>query len=123
MGRMKKFYEDAFGWKMNQLGAEMGNYVVVHTAETDESQMVKTPGTINGGFYQKTDNPLTQHPSVVVSVEDIKAAMKKVEAVGGKVIGGQGGPAEPDNIPGVGLYSAAIDSEGNRFGMLQPSKM
>src|SRR5436305_15279578 len=78
--RMKKFYETAFGWKMQQMGAEMGNYVVAHTAETDDKGMVKTPGTINGGFYQKTDNPLSDSPCVVVSVPDIKTAMKAVEA-------------------------------------------
>jgi uncharacterized protein len=51
--RMKRFYESAFGWKMNQLGAEMGNYVVAHTAETDEQGMVKTTGTIMGAFTRR----------------------------------------------------------------------
>src|SRR3954466_9519453 len=77
--RMKKFYETAFGWGLQQMGAEMGNYVVAHTAETDEKGMVKTPGTINGGFYQKTDDPL--------SVQDIRGAMKAIEAGGGKILG------------------------------------
>ena len=43
-GRMIKFYEKAFGWKMQQLGPEMGNYVVVSTTETDEKNRPKTPG-------------------------------------------------------------------------------
>src|SRR5690242_19034801 len=66
--RIKKFYSDVFDWKMQQMGAEMGNYVVAQTAETDENGMVKTPGTINGGFYQKNENPLSHAPSVVISV-------------------------------------------------------
>jgi len=30
-------------------------------------------------------------------------------------------PGEPDDIPGVGLYCAFIDTEGNRLSMLQPN--
>ena len=56
-GRMVKFYETAFGWKAQQMGPEMGGYVVAQTTDTDENGMVKTPGNINGGFYAKSDNP------------------------------------------------------------------
>lgn len=41
--RMASFYANAFGWKTQLLGEEMGNYVIAHTTETDDSQMVKTP--------------------------------------------------------------------------------
>ena len=51
--RIKKFYEGAFGWKLHQMGPEMGNYITAQTTETDENRMVKTPGTINGGFYKR----------------------------------------------------------------------
>ena len=123
MARMKKFYESAFGWQMNQLGAEMGEYVVVTTSETDENRMVKKPGTINGGFYKKTANPISQYPSVVVAVDDIHDAMQKVKDAGGQVIGGQKRDGTPDEIPGVGLYASIIDTEGNRISMLQPKGM
>src|SRR5260221_13979612 len=86
LDRMKKFYESAFGWQTNQLGQDMGDYVVVTTSETDENRMVKKPGTINGGFYKKTTDPLSNHPSVVISVDDINEAIKKVKDAGGKVI-------------------------------------
>ena len=46
-------------------------------------------------------------------------AMKKVEEAGGKIIGASKG-MEPDDIPGVGLYMAIEDSEGNRVSLLQP---
>ena len=125
--RMKKFYESAFGWKMQQMGAEMGNYVVAQTADTDEKGMVKTPGTINGGFYQKIENPLSHAPSVVIAVQDIKAAMKAVEAGGGKILGAMdehGNPSmEPMNIPGVGLWISFQDTENNRVSLLQPGAM
>jgi predicted enzyme related to lactoylglutathione lyase len=125
--RMKKFYEGVFGWQMQQMGPEMGNYVVVQTTETDEKGMVKTPGAINGGFYQKTENPLSHAPSIVISVDDIHESMKKVEEAGGKILGAmdQSGQQtmEPQDIPGVGLWISMQDTEGNRFSLLQPKKM
>ena len=125
--RMKKFYETAFSWKLQQMGADMGNYVVAHTSETDEKGMVKTPGTINGGFYQKTDNALSHPPSVVIAVQDIRSAMKAVEAAGGKILGAMdqsGAPSmEPMMIPGVGLWISFQDPEQNRVSLLQPAEM
>jgi predicted enzyme related to lactoylglutathione lyase len=121
--RMVKFYETAFGWKTQQMGPEMGNYVVAHTAETDENGMVQTKGAINGGFYQKTDDPLSQAPSVVISVDDVRGAMKAVEDAGGKILGGMNEKGEhtlePQMIPGVGLWVSVMDTEGNRISILQ----
>ena len=49
--RVTDFYTKAFGWKMVQTGPEMGNYIVAQTTETDQNNMVQTPGNINGGFF------------------------------------------------------------------------
>jgi uncharacterized protein len=125
--RMVKFYETAFGWKTQDMGPDMGNYVVAHTAETDENGMVQTKGAINGGFYQKTDDPVSQAPSVVVSVDDITTAIQAVKDGGGKILGGMDQKGErtlePQMIPGVGLWISALDTEGNRFSILQPKLM
>jgi predicted enzyme related to lactoylglutathione lyase len=118
--RMAEFYSSAFGWKPQMLGPEMGEYVVMHTAETDNNNMVKQPGQINGGFFKKTKP--TQYPSVVIAVADIQEAMAQVKAAGGEILGGMK-PGEPDDIPGVGLYCSFNDTEGNRVGMLQPKRM
>lgn len=117
--RASEFYSTAFGWDANKLGEEMGNYVIVKTSETDEKGWPKEKGMINGGLFIKTEK--NKYPSVVIAVDDIKEAMKAVEDAGGKVIGGDFGNGEPDDIPGVGLYSAIIDTEGNRVGILQPT--
>ena len=45
------------------LGQEMGNYVLATTTETDDGHP-KTPGAINGGFYQRRADWPAQHPSV-----------------------------------------------------------
>lgn len=118
--RMADFYAKAFGWKAKMMGPEMGEYVVVQTTETSENGMIKEPGRINGGFFKKTKPD--QYPSVVIAVENIEEAMKKVQEAGGTVLGGQT-PGVPDNIPGVGLYASIIDTEGNRVGMLQATRM
>jgi predicted enzyme related to lactoylglutathione lyase len=118
--RLNEFYSKAFGWQIKKMGEELGNYVVATTTETDESGMVQKPGTINGGFFEKTQD-VQYPPSIVIAVVDIKAAAQKVEEAGGKVLGGAYKPGEPDDIPGIGLYSSFIDSEGNRVGMLQPA--
>lgn len=116
--RMADFYAKAFGWQAQMLGAEMGNYVVMHTTELDENRMPKKPGRINGGFFKKIKD--NQYPSVVIAVDDIREVMKKVSDAGGKILGGQK-PGEPDDIPGIGLYISFIDTEGNRVSMIQPS--
>jgi predicted enzyme related to lactoylglutathione lyase len=111
--RVAKFYESAFGWRMQKFGKEMGNYVLATTTETDESGTTK-PGAINGGMFEKKLDWPMQYPSVVIAVDDMSQAVKKVADAGGKVLG------EPMDIPGVGRYVAFTDSEGNRVGMLQP---
>ncbi|MBK7120424.1 MAG: VOC family protein [Comamonadaceae bacterium] len=111
--RMAAFYQSAFGWQTQMLGEEMGHYVVAHTTETVNG-MVHTPGTINGGFYERKPEWPAQHPSVVIAVDDIRAAMQQVAAAGGNVLG------EPMEIPGIGQYVSFMDTEGNRVSMLQP---
>lgn len=85
--RLVKFYKKAFGWQMRKLGQEMGDYVTATTTATDENRMIKTPGNINGGFFPKKSDQPAQYPSVVIAVDDIKKAMKKVSDAGGKVLG------------------------------------
>jgi predicted enzyme related to lactoylglutathione lyase len=116
--RMAGFYTKAFGWDAEQLGPEMGNYVIVTTSERGTNGFPKQPGMINGGLFQRSKD--NQHPSVVIAVDDIREAMRKVEEAGGTIVGGQK-QGEPDDIPGVGLYIAFRDTEGNRLSLLQPS--
>src|SRR5437870_3486768 len=111
--RVAKFYDAAFGWKMVLLGPDMGHYVLATTTETDQTGP-KKPGAINGGFFPKKPDWPMQHPSVVIAVDDIKKAVKKVANAGGKVLG------DPMEIPGVGQYVSFTDTEGNRVGILQP---
>ena len=115
--RMQKFYQAAFDWKMQMLGQEMGNYVVAKTGPTTADGWPTEVGRINGGFFARTGDKPDQYPSVVISVDDIKAGMDAVRRAGGEVLG------DPMTIPGVGEYVSIRDSEGNRVGILEPLPM
>jgi uncharacterized protein len=119
--RTSEFYSKAFGWQMNQLGAEMGDYLLAQTTDTDENNMVKTPGAINGGFFSYQDKEGFNVPHLVISVDNLEDSMKKIEEAGGKILGGAKGPGTIDDIPGVGRYVSFEDSEGNHAGILQPA--
>ncbi|HWP12891.1 MAG TPA: VOC family protein [Ramlibacter sp.] len=112
--RVARFYQSAFDWQLQMLGEEMGNYVVATTAKTDAKPGAPA-GAINGGFYPKKPDWPAQYPSVVIAVPDVNAAMDRVTAAGGKVLG------EPMDIPGVGRYVSFFDTEDNRLSILQPS--
>lgn len=114
--RMSNFYSSAFGWQMQPLGGEMNDYIMAGTSETDENQMVKAPGTINGGFFPKNQAPQAG-TSVVISVDDIRLAMRKIVEAGGVTEG------EPVEIPGIGQWLVFTDTEGNRVSILQPVSM
>jgi len=112
--RVSKFYTEAFGWEMQSMGKEMGDYIMAYASETDDKHMVKNPGNINGGFTPKSDKYVL--PSVVVEVEDINAAISRVKSAGGTV------SEKPINIPGIGEYVAFVDTEGNGVGMIEPAE-
>lgn len=112
--RVSDFYTKVFGWEMQQTGPEMGNYLVAHTAETDENNMVKTPGTINGGFFSYKDEEGYNAPHVIISVEDLNKSIEDVKSSGGQIAG------LAMDIPGIGKYISFKDTEGNVVGMLQP---
>jgi predicted enzyme related to lactoylglutathione lyase len=111
--RAMAFYREAFGWKATELGGRMGNYILVVTAESDI--VPEAPGgAINGGLYPAKDDHPHQTPSIVIGVEDMTAALGRVVAAGGTLLG------DPSRIPNVGDYAAFIDPEGNRVALLQP---
>lgn len=115
--RVSKFYSEAFGWQMTQLGPEMGNYILAGTTPTDENRMVQKPGEINGGFFDYKDEPGMNVPHVVIQVEDLDASIEAVKQAGGTLT------SEKMPIPGIGTYASFTDTEGNHVGMLQPAQM
>ncbi len=113
--KLADFYSEAFGWEPTFLGEDMGNYVTVATADTDENGMVKQPGAINGGIYLKSDQGNQSNcPSLVIAVDDIHEHINIVNRAGGTILG------EPMDIPGVGAFVGFRDPSGNICSILQP---
>jgi len=113
--RAERFYATVFGWKTQFLGQDMGDYVLVTTAEAD-AKSGSPAGAINGGLFPKRPDGPGQHPSVVIGVKDIGRTMTLCREAGGEILG------NPQPIPGVGSYVSFIDPEGNRVSMLQPEE-
>ena len=110
--RAKKFYGGNFGWKLNQLGPEMGNYVLVQTGPTDDNGMPQDKGFVNGGLMPR--DPSARSPVLVIAVDDADATVEKVKKSGGSLVG------EILDIPNVGRYARVQDTEGNVIGIIKP---
>jgi predicted enzyme related to lactoylglutathione lyase len=110
--RAKKFYRENFGWTLNQLGPEVGNYVLVHTGPTDDKGMPQDKAFINGGLMPR--DPSASAPVLVIAVEDADATIEKVKKSGGTLVG------EVLDIPNVGRYARMQDTEGNVIAVIKP---
>jgi predicted enzyme related to lactoylglutathione lyase len=110
--RARDFYSSAFGWEMNPL-PEM-NYTLIMTTPVDDTGMPSTAGSINGGLYRR-EGKLTA-PVVTVDVEDIDAALQKIESLGGSTV------TPRQEVPGMGWTAYFRDSEGNVVGLWQNAR-
>jgi uncharacterized protein len=110
--RAKKFYENALGWKISQMMKKEEGGMDYWGIETRESG----PG-INGGLYLRPTKPEEKFYlyDCTIDVPDLDAAMKAVKDNGGSITKGK------MEIPGVGWFAGAKDTEGNRFGLMQPT--
>jgi len=117
--RAKKFYEDVLGWQIDQaMKKEDGgmDYWTIRTAQEGS----KDPG-INGGMYARPESGEKFYLyDCTVEVPDIDKAIAAVKANGGevKLMKGQ----EKSEIPHVGWFASCKDTEGNRFGLMQPTE-
>jgi predicted enzyme related to lactoylglutathione lyase len=101
--RAVKFYEKAFGWKIEKW-AGMMDYWNISTGGDKE------PG-INGAIMSN-DGAIKQVVNTI-GVKSLGEAAKKVLAAGGKRV-------SPDQtVPGIGYFAYFTDTEGNPFGLMQ----
>jgi predicted enzyme related to lactoylglutathione lyase len=102
-GRAVKFYGTVFGWKAEKWHGPM-EYWMITTGPDDK------PG-INGGIAPRQDP--ADHILNTIGVPSVDEFVAKVEAAGGKLV------APKMAIPGVGWYAVCLDTEGNKFGLMQ----
>ena len=117
ISRARKFYEGTFGWKTMDWPMPTGLYVGLHTGPTDEKNMWKEPGFINGGMFGRSPQFPITGPTVAITVVDLDATLKKVKAAGGAVV------MEKKQVADMGLYAYIKDTEGNVIGVWQVLKM
>ncbi len=110
--RAQAFYTDVFGWQINEI-PEM-KYTIVVTGPTDEQQMAKEVGFINGGMMERKDE--FQHPIITIDVDDIEEASKKITEKGGKIV------LTKMEVGDMGYAAYFRDSEGNMIGLWENKK-
>lgn len=102
--RAVKFYQDTFGWAIQRFGGPQDYWLVTTGEDTERG--------INGGMLARSDQ--CGHVTNTIGVENLDAMVERVRKSGGRIV------APKVEIPGVGYLAYAVDTEGNRFGMIQP---
>lgn len=98
--KLRKFYSDLFGWKIE--GA---------TGDMDYGLVATTNGGIGGGVGKSQDGG-NGHVTFFVEVDDPAAYLAKVEKLGGKTI------VPPTEIPSYNLtFAYFTDPQGNMIGL------
>jgi predicted enzyme related to lactoylglutathione lyase len=107
--RAQKFYQQAFQWQIQAM-PEL-SYHMVTTSPVGEDFKHKEAGAINGGMFKRES--ALKAPVLVIGVDEIKAAVERVKAAGGKII------KDPYKIGEMGIAAYFQDPEGNVLGLWQ----
>jgi predicted enzyme related to lactoylglutathione lyase len=101
--RAGKFYSDVFGWKLQKWEGPM-DYWMVQTGPSDQ------PG-IDGGISKRQDS--ADRTINTIGISSVDEFTDKITAAGGRIL------APKSAIPGVGWFAMCMDTEGNKFGIME----
>jgi predicted enzyme related to lactoylglutathione lyase len=107
--RASTFYNQAFGWQVQPRTQETNDiydYNVVINSESDVNFNPVSTARVNGCIVKKATGIST--PVVLVEVDDLEAAARKVLAAGGSVVSGQIPMKSLD-----GVFVLVRDPDGN----------
>jgi predicted enzyme related to lactoylglutathione lyase len=108
--RAKEFYGSIFGWQLQTMQMEGGEYTIAMTTPIDEqSQLPTEPGAINGGLMRRDEH--TPTPIITIQVDAIDDALQRIGSQGGTVV------RPRTAIPGMGAFGYFKDTEGNVMGL------
>ncbi|HJR93748.1 MAG TPA: VOC family protein [Acidimicrobiia bacterium] len=107
--RAQAFYQGVFGWELQPL-PEAG-YTLATTGPSGEQGPTEI-GFINGGMLARGTGGV-EHPVVTIDVDDIDAALARIEEAGGKTVSGR------TDVLGMGWSAYFMDPEGNLTGLWQ----
>lgn len=105
--RAQRFYKDAFGWQLQTMPG-MG-YTLVTSGPTGDTGPTE-PGFINGGMFSRRNAPAAW-PLVVVDVDSIDDALRRIEELGGSTV------LARRPVGDMGFSAYARDTEGNVVGL------
>jgi predicted enzyme related to lactoylglutathione lyase len=100
--RATAFYRSVLAWEISGYGGMP--YWLVQAGPADE------PGA-DGALIARGD--IHRNPVVIAGVDDLDAALARVEQEGGKVLQGK------LPVPGVGWSAYVTDTEGNTIGLFE----
>ena len=111
--RAVKFYTDVFGWKITKwVGGGDMDYRLITTGPDSE------PG-IDGAIMKRT-SPVAGETIMAyictIQVSSVDAYLVNVTSHGGSLV------VPKTQIPGIGWIAQCKDSEGNIFGLMEPTK-
>lgn len=101
-GVLKKFYADAFGWKLGPTDESPLQYSMVDLMEA---------GGINGGIGKAPAGP--GHVTFYIGVDDLGKALAEVERLGGKTV------QPPQQVSGGVGFALFADPEGHVVGLVK----
>lgn len=105
--RVKKFYQELFGWKIEKVPGDL-QYYFIETTDAD--------GTIGvGGGIMKRETPEEQITNFI-GVSSINECCPKIVALGGKILQ----PKSP--VVNWGYFAICCDTENNIFGLWEDDK-
>lgn len=101
--RAATFYREVFGWEITPFPNAPAPYLLIKNGPDD------SPG-IEGAIMER--NHTIKHPTPTIEVDSIDDAMARLSMLGGQ-------SSSVRDIPGVGRFGYAYDSEGNLIALLQ----
>ncbi|MBR9700112.1 VOC family protein [Candidatus Woesearchaeota archaeon] len=110
--KAEKFYTSVFGWDTKKV--DDFDYIGLMATTTGEDGRGNEVNAISGGMFKRDTKGM--QPIVVISVDNIKKALEKIEKQGGKTV------LETQNIGEHGLYARFEDIEGNILGLWETVK-
>lgn len=113
LDRARAFYQDAFGWTINAI-PELRYNIVETTPIDNETNTPTEPGAINGGMMQR-EAPISG-PVITIGVDDVDAALRRVEELGGKT------EVPKQTVGEMGFSAYFSDSEGNIVGLWESAQ-
>jgi predicted enzyme related to lactoylglutathione lyase len=97
------FYSSIFGWNVRKRG--------------DGELAFDDTGGVSGTWVKASDRTPDEQTRIYIMVDDILDTLKKIEAVGGRVL-----TPRTDIAPGSGAFAIFADPAGAEFGLYEEPK-